>query len=141
MAIDDHAGGRSSEHRRPDAVFTRHWVGGRSRIQTLSSASNAKRPADLTLARLTSLKRDTGNIFTPTILRLTARELGSWIATAAILHFRGKCLFPLVDTDLPIYRVVQKTDPLTCFCNNFGKCTPILVLFSLLQQENYGAQN
>ena len=40
-----------------------------------------------------------------------------------------------------IYRVVQKTDPLTCFCNNFGKCTPILVLFPLLQEENYGAQN
>jgi len=40
-----------------------------------------------------------------------------------------------------LYRVVQKTDPLTCFCNNFGKCTPILVLFSLLQHENYGAQN
>ena len=40
-----------------------------------------------------------------------------------------------------IYRVLQKTDPLTCFCNNFSKCTPILVLFSLLQQENYDAQN
>ena len=34
-----------------------------------------------------------------------------------------------------------KNGPLTCFCNNFGKCTPILVLFSVLQQENYGAQN
>jgi len=32
-------------------------------------------------------------------------------------------------------------DPLTCFCNNFGKCTPILILFSLLQQDNYDAQN
>jgi len=37
--------------------------------------------------------------------------------------------------------VVQKTDPLICFCNNFGKYTPILILFSLLQQENYDAQN
>ena len=37
----------------------------------------------------------------------------------------------------------KKTDPLICFCNDFGKCrpTPILILFSLLQQENYGAQN
>ena len=35
----------------------------------------------------------------------------------------------------------KKTDPLICFCNNFGKCTPILILFSLLQQENYDAQN
>jgi len=26
-------------------------------------------------------------------------------------------------------------------CNNFGKCTPILILSSLLQQENYDAQN
>ena len=40
-----------------------------------------------------------------------------------------------------LYRVFQKTDPLICFCNNFGKCTPILILFSLLQQENYGTQN
>jgi len=36
---------------------------------------------------------------------------------------------------------VPKTDPLICLCNNFGKCTPILILFLLLQQENYGAQN
>jgi len=35
----------------------------------------------------------------------------------------------------------KKTDPLICFCNNFGKCTPILILLSLLQQENYCAQN
>jgi len=35
----------------------------------------------------------------------------------------------------------KKTDPLICFCNNFGKCKPILILFSLLQQENYCAQN
>jgi len=34
-----------------------------------------------------------------------------------------------------------KNDPQICFCNNYGKCTPILILFSLLQQENYGAQN
>jgi len=27
------------------------------------------------------------------------------------------------------YRVFQKTDPRICFCNNFGKCTPILILF------------
>jgi len=43
--------------------------------------------------------------------------------------------------DLHIQGVPIKTDPLICFCNNFGKCTPILILFSLLQQENYGAQN
>jgi len=35
----------------------------------------------------------------------------------------------------------KKTDPLICFCNSFGKCTPILILFSLLQQKNYGVQN
>ena len=35
----------------------------------------------------------------------------------------------------------KKTDPLICFCNNFGTCTPILIPFSLLQQENNGAQN
>ena len=35
----------------------------------------------------------------------------------------------------------QKNGPLIYFCNNFGKCTPILILFSLLQQENYGTQN
>ena len=40
-----------------------------------------------------------------------------------------------------IQGVPKKTDPLICFCNNFGKCTPILILFSLLQQENYGSQN
>jgi len=40
-----------------------------------------------------------------------------------------------------IYRVFQKNGPLICFCNDFGKCTPILILFSLLQQENYDAQN
>ena len=34
-----------------------------------------------------------------------------------------------------------KNDPQICFCNNFGKCTPILIPFSLLQQENHGAQN
>jgi len=38
-------------------------------------------------------------------------------------------------------RCSKKTDALICFCNNFSKCTPILILFSLLQQENYGAQN
>ena len=61
------------------------------------------------------------------------------------------CLFPVVEqyysrptvsTYTHTYRVFQKkTDPLICFCNNFGKCTPILIIFSLLQQENYGAQN
>jgi len=34
----------------------------------------------------------------------------------------------------------KKTDPLVYFDDNFGKCGPILILFSLLQQENYGAQ-
>ena len=38
-------------------------------------------------------------------------------------------------------RCSKKTDPLIGFCNNFGKCTPILILFPLLQQENYGTQN
>ena len=40
-----------------------------------------------------------------------------------------------------IYRVVQKTDPLVNFDDNFGKQGPILTIFSLLQQEIYGAQN
>jgi len=39
------------------------------------------------------------------------------------------------------YRVFQKTDPLDYFDDNFGKCGLILTFFSLLQQENYGAQN
>jgi len=39
------------------------------------------------------------------------------------------------------YRVVQKTDPLVNFDDNFGKHGPILTTFSLLQQEIYGAQN
>jgi len=40
------------------------------------------------------------------------------------------------------YGVFQKNGPSYLFCNNFGKCTPILILFSLLQQENFvGAQN
>jgi len=42
---------------------------------------------------------------------------------------------------MALYRVFQKTDPHICFCNNFGKCTLILIPFSLLQQENYGEQN
>jgi len=41
----------------------------------------------------------------------------------------------------PIQGVPKKRTPLICFCINFGKCIPILILFSLLQQENYGAQN
>ena len=40
-----------------------------------------------------------------------------------------------------IYRVVQKTDPLVNSDKNFGKHGPILTIFSLLQQEIYGAQN
>ena len=40
-----------------------------------------------------------------------------------------------------LYRVVQKTDPLVNFDDNFGKHGPILTIFSLLQQEIYGAQN
>ena len=37
-----------------------------------------------------------------------------------------------------IYRVVQKTDPLVYFDDNFGKYGLILTIFSLLQQENLG---
>ena len=39
-----------------------------------------------------------------------------------------------------IYRVVQKTDPLVYFDDNFGKYGPILTIFSLIQQEIYEAQ-
>ena len=35
----------------------------------------------------------------------------------------------------------KKTDPLDYFDDNFGKYGLILTIFSLLQQENYGAQN
>ena len=35
----------------------------------------------------------------------------------------------------------RKTDPLVNFDDNFGKHGPILTVFSLLQQEIYGAQN
>ena len=35
----------------------------------------------------------------------------------------------------------KKTDPLDYFDDNFGKYELILTIFSLLQQENYGAQN
>ena len=38
-----------------------------------------------------------------------------------------------------VYRVVQKTDPLVYFDDNFGKYGPILTIFSLLQQEIYEA--
>jgi len=38
------------------------------------------------------------------------------------------------------YRVFQKTDPLVYFDDNFGKYRPILIIFSLLQQEIYEAQ-
>ena len=38
-----------------------------------------------------------------------------------------------------LYRVVQKTAPLSYFCDNFRKWTPILTLFSPLEQEIYGA--
>jgi len=37
--------------------------------------------------------------------------------------------------------VFQKTDALDYFDDNFGKYGPILTIFSLLQQENYEAQN
>ena len=37
--------------------------------------------------------------------------------------------------------MVQKTDPLVNLDDNFGKHGPILTIFSLLQQEIYGAQN
>jgi len=36
---------------------------------------------------------------------------------------------------------VPKTDPLDYFDDNFGKYVLILTIFSLLQQENYEAQN
>jgi len=39
-----------------------------------------------------------------------------------------------------VYGVFQKTDPLVYFDDNFGKYRPILIIFSLLQQEIYGAQ-
>jgi len=35
----------------------------------------------------------------------------------------------------------KKTDPLVYFDDNIGKYGPILTIFSLLQQENYGTQN
>ena len=40
-----------------------------------------------------------------------------------------------------IYRVFQKNGPLDYFDDNFDKYGRILTIFSLLQQENYGAQN
>ena len=46
----------------------------------------------------------------------------------------------LVCVCISIYRVFQKTDPLVYFDDNFGKCGPILTIFSLLQQEIYDAQ-
>jgi len=49
--------------------------------------------------------------------------------------FRTVCVY-IRYTGCPI-----KNDPQICFCNNFGKCTLILILFSLLQQENHGTQN
>jgi len=49
-------------------------------------------------------------------------------------------IFPLMQ--LPtLSGCSKKTDPLDYFDDNFGKCTPILIFFSLLQQENYDAQN
>ena len=39
-----------------------------------------------------------------------------------------------------MYRVFQKTDPLGYFDDNFGKYGPILIIFSLLQQEIHDAQ-
>jgi len=37
------------------------------------------------------------------------------------------------------YRVVQKSDTPDFFCHNFRKCTPILTIFSPLEQEIYDA--
>jgi len=37
--------------------------------------------------------------------------------------------------------VPKKPDPLDYFDDNFGKYGLILTIFSLLQRENYGAQN
>ena len=51
------------------------------------------------------------------------------------------CVVCYISFAFESYRVSEKNDPQICFCNNFGKCTPILILFSLLQQENHGAQN
>ena len=39
-----------------------------------------------------------------------------------------------------LYRVFQKTDPLVYFDDNFGKYGPILIIFSLLQQEIHDTQ-
>jgi len=39
-----------------------------------------------------------------------------------------------------MYRVFQKNGTLVYFDDNFGKYRPILTIFSLLQQEIYGAQ-
>jgi len=35
--------------------------------------------------------------------------------------------------------VVQKAVPQFYFCDNFRKCTPILIIFPLLEQEIYDA--
>ena len=47
-------------------------------------------------------------------------------------------IFQAVHMD--IYRVFQKNGPLVYFDDNFSKYGPILTIFSLLQQEIYGAQ-
>jgi len=33
--------------------------------------------------------------------------------------------------------MVQKAVTKICYCDNFHKCTPILIIFSLLEQEIY----
>jgi len=43
-------------------------------------------------------------------------------------------------TQHTVYRVFQKMDPLVYFDDSFGKCGPILTIFSLLQQEIHDAQ-
>jgi len=53
----------------------------------------------------------------------------------------AETLIAIVQVNYVNYRVFQKTDPLDYFHNNFGKYGLILTIFSLLQQENYGAQN
>ena len=49
------------------------------------------------------------------------------------------CSLPVNLTQYCKYRVVQKAVPQFYFCDNFRKCTSILIIFSLLGQEIYDA--
>ena len=46
---------------------------------------------------------------------------------------------PEISRSTCLYRVVQKTVPLFYFCDNFRKWTPILTIFSPLEQEIHAA--